>query len=69
MLVDDVCARPRTVEEPGFIDRDVVVDRLRPEEELTHIGEKRILVGECDLDYAVEVYRRPLFMSSSPLFT
>jgi hypothetical protein len=52
------CARPRTVEEPGFIDRDGVVDRLRPEE-LTHIGEKRILIGECDLDHAIEVNRRP----------
>jgi len=57
MLVDDVCARPRTVEEPGFIDRNGVVDRLRPEE-LPHIGEKRILVGECDLDHAIEVYRK-----------
>jgi len=38
VLVDDVCSRPRPVEELGF------VDRLRPEE-LPHIGEKRILVG------------------------
>ena len=62
VLVDDVCSRPRAVEELGF------VDRLRPEE-LPHIGEKRILVGECDLDHAIEVYRKPLFMNSSPLFT
>jgi hypothetical protein len=40
----DVCSRPRAVEELGFVDRDSVVDRLRPEE-LPHIGEKRILVG------------------------
>jgi hypothetical protein len=32
VLVDDVCSRPRAVEELGFVDRDSVVDRLRPEE-------------------------------------
>jgi len=32
VLVDDVCSRLRAVEELGFVDRDSVVDRLRPEE-------------------------------------
>jgi hypothetical protein len=41
VLVDDVCARLRAVEELGFVDRDGIVDRLRAEE-LPHIGEKRI---------------------------
>jgi len=68
VLVDDVCARLRAVEELGFVDRDGIVDRLRAEE-LHHIGEKRILVGECDLDHAIEVYLKPVFMSSSSLFT
>ena len=58
VLVDDVCSRPRAVEELGFVDRDSVVDCLRPEE-LPHIVEKRILVGECDLDHAIEVYLKP----------
>jgi hypothetical protein len=66
VLVDDVCARLRAVVELGFVDRDGIVDRLRTEE-LHHIGEKRILVGECDLDHAIEV--SPVFMSSSSLFT
>src|SRR4029077_666686 len=44
--------------ELGFVDRDGIVDRLRAEE-LHHIGEKRILVGECDLDHAIEVYLKP----------
>src|SRR4029077_5340776 len=44
--------------ELGFVDRDGIVDRLRAEE-LHHIGEKRILVGECDLDHAIEVYLNP----------
>ena len=39
VLVDDVCARLRVVEELGFVDRDGIVDRLRAEE-LHHIGEK-----------------------------
>ena len=58
VLVDDVCARLRPVEELGLVDRDAIVDRLRAEE-LLHIGEKRILVGECDLDHAIEVYLKP----------
>ena len=58
VLVDDVCSRPRAVEELGFVDRDSVVDRLRPEE-LPHIGEKRILVGECNLNHDIEVYLKP----------
>jgi len=58
VLVDDVCARLRAVEELGFVDRDGIVDRLRAEE-LPHIGENRILVGECDLDHAIEVYLKP----------
>src|SRR5881397_2579529 len=48
VLVDDAVA----VEELGF------VDRLRPEE-LPHIGEKRILVGECNLNHDIEVYLKP----------
>jgi hypothetical protein len=26
---------------------------------LPHIGEKRVLVGECDFDHAIEVYLKP----------
>jgi hypothetical protein len=54
VLVDDVCSRLRSVEELGFVDRDSVVDRLRPEE-LPHIGEKRILVSEYNLNHRIEV--------------
>src|ERR1700693_4561648 len=58
VLVDDVCARLRAVEEPGFVDRDGVVDRLWAKK-LPHISEKSSLIGETNLDHAIEVYLQP----------